>query len=96
MARRIDSEFALSAHTALQVMFCRAQIASNRDRLRVGVVCDLEKEQFLMVTLGEDGAREAQCLRVFEPRDNTAPLAPVLVDDATLAIDSQSEDAVSC
>lgn len=87
MAQRIDTGFDVPAHTALQAMFGRAQITANRDGLRIGVVCDLAREEFLMVKLGNRGTDEVECLRVFEPvhdpglsRDATIDTAPIVLE----------------
>jgi len=95
MAQRIDTEYALPAHTALQAMFCRAQIISNRERVRIGVVCDLEREEFLLVWLKDGSAAEAGCVRVFEP-DTDAGLAHDVVVDSIAFDLTGNRDVVNC
>ncbi len=92
MAQRIDTEFALPAHTALQAMFCRAQIASIREHVRIGVVYDLEREEFLMVSLKNGSAAEAGCVRVFDPDLDVGLARDIVVD--LIAFDLAGNESV--
>lgn len=93
MAQRIDTGFDVLAHTALQAMFGRAQITANRDRLRIGVVCDLAREEFLMVKLGNRTADEMECLRVFEPAHDPGLIRDATIDTAPIVLDGLEETA---
>jgi hypothetical protein len=96
MARRIDTDCELSAHTVIQVMIGRAQITANRDRLRVGVVCDLAVEQFMIVNLNDGDAGESECVRILEPG---APVRSVQIDgpeDVSAEIAPETEESFFC
>lgn len=96
MARRIDTDCELSAHTAIQVMIGRAQITANRDRLRVGVVCDLAVEQLIIVNLNDGDAGESECVRIVEPG---GPVRLVRLDgpeDVPAEIAPETEEPFFC
>ena len=78
MAAKIDTGSAPPAHTAIQAMICRAQIAANRENIRVGVVCNLSRNELSIVDLSHGCPDDLECLRIVTP---TGRLQTVMLRD---------------
>lgn len=76
MARRIDSGFQPTAHTAVQAMIVRAQQLADQSGTSVGLVYDLSKDEITLVDLAESESDGLDFVRVLVPvngsRDDSA------------------------